>query len=102
MDARAKSVVERAAAELVGAHDGRLLPAPPLPLRLGEWLLEAGYCILLLGSPIFIEGSPERFLTCAVAGAVTALAGRALHTWMWSRVSSPRFAARLRVAVPSA
>lgn len=88
MDERARRLVEESAARLVNAHDARLLPAPPVPLQAGEWLMESGYAVICFGALLFAGTSP---LWCALSmgsGCACALAGRWLYSAMWRRAAS--------------
>ncbi|MDP9378739.1 MAG: hypothetical protein M3Q29_01065 [Chloroflexota bacterium] len=87
MDDRARELVERTAARLLGAREARLLPAPPVPLRAGEWLMEGGYSVMGFGSILFVSTSPLWCLVSLLSGATTALLGHALYAVMWRRTA---------------
>jgi hypothetical protein len=88
MDERARRLIEQSAARLMGAHEARLLPAPPVPLRAGEWLMEGGYSVMGFGSLVFVATSPLWCGMSLLSGAVIALLGRCLYDAMWRRTSS--------------
>lgn len=89
LDERALSLVERTAARLVGANEARLLPAPPVPLRVGEWLMEGGYSVMGFGSVLFVASSPALCAASICSGATAAVLGRLLYALMWRRAATP-------------
>ncbi|MDQ3856271.1 MAG: hypothetical protein M3281_07760 [Chloroflexota bacterium] len=89
LDERATQCVERTAALLLDANEGRLLPAAPIPLRLGEWLIETGYLVLAVGPLSQASSPPATFALWSLPGAAVLLLGRGLHAWMWHQVSRP-------------
>jgi len=90
MDGRGRCLVERTAARLAGAHEARLLPALPVPLRVGEWLMEGGYSLMSFGSVLFVARSPLLCGASLLFGAGAVAGGRVLYAAMWQRAGSLR------------
>lgn len=90
MDVRGRHLVEDAAARLAGAHEARLLPAPRVPLRIGEWLMEGGYSVMSFGSLLFVASSPMLCGASLLFGAGAVAGGRMLYAAMWQRAGSLR------------
>lgn len=98
MDMRGRRLVEKTASRLAGAHEARLLPAPPVPLRIGEWLMEGGYSVMSFGSLLFVASSPILCGASLLFGAGAVAGGRVLYAAMWQRAGSLR---RVGTATPS-
>lgn len=96
MDARARALVEQSAARLVGAHEAQLLPAPPVPLKAGEWLIECGYSTMLLSPIPFMDSRPLECSICLLAGAMLVLTGRTMHALLWRTLSTLRTPRKLQ------
>ncbi len=89
----ALALLEEKASEVVGAHEARILPSPPVPLRLGEWVAETGYCAMFLGPVPFLESSLPACAVVLTGGYSLVLTGQALYNYMWRSASHPRLVA---------